>query len=622
MPRRAVLPFLVVLFSAHAWARDNAPAWVEVRSPHFTVVTDAGEKEGRHVADQFERMRWVFQTLFPHSNVDPAAPIMVVGVRNKQGMEALEPAAYRAKGQVNLAGLFLRNTDKNYILVRLDAQEEHPFAAVYHEYTHLELGIDGMPLWLNEGLAEFFQNTDIRDKDVMLGQASPDNILYLRQHRLIPLPVLFQVDANSPYYHEEEKGSVFYAESWALTHYLEVTDYNAHTNRIGAYLHLVKQQVDPINAAEQAFGDLKRLQSQLEDYITQGRYMYFHMNSAAAAIDPNTLVVTPLTHPQADAIRADFLARSGRSDDARSLVEAVLKADPNNAQAHETMGFIELRAGHHEEAKKWYAQAIALDPKSYVAQYYFGWLSLMSGTTGEDAESSLRKAIELDPRFAPAYDSLAVLYGRRHDKLDEAHMLALQAIQLDPGNVNYRLNTANILMEQEHYDDSLQVLRTAATIARTPLEVDVVQRVIKQVQQQEAEMEEAKRRPVEVQVQTTEVRPAGSTGQAGTGDEAEGSAPKHPTETPHGQMHVVRGVIRAVTCSYPSVIQLRVEGPTKKLSLYNNNYYKVDYSAANFTPKGDVHPCEDLEGMKAEVEYFVTADKTVDGQIVGIMMIK
>ncbi|MGC2297614.1 MAG: tetratricopeptide repeat protein [Acidobacteriaceae bacterium] len=613
------MPFLLVLFSAHAWARDSAPAWVEVRSPHFTVVTDAGEKEGRHVADQFERMRWVFQTLFPHANVDPAAPIMVIGVRNKQGMEALEPDAYRAKGQVNLAGLFLRNTDMNYILVRLDAQEEHPFAAVYHEYTHLELGIDGMPLWLNEGLAEFFQNTDIRDKDVMLGQASPDNILYLRQHRLIPLPVLFQVDANSPYYHEEEKGSVFYAESWALTHYLEVTDYKAHTNRIGAYLRLVKQQADPIAAAEQTFGDLKRLQSQLEDYITQGRYMYFHMNSAAAAIDPNTLVVTPLTRPQGDAIRADFLARSGRRDDARSLVEAVLKADANNAQAHETMGFIELRAGHHEEAKKWYAQAIALDPKSYVAQYYFGWLSLMGGTTGEEAENSLRKAIELNPRFAPAYDSLAVLYGRRHDKLDEAHMLALQAIQLDPGNVNYRLNTANILMEQEHYDDSLQVLRTAATIARTPLEVDVVQRVIKQVQQQEAEMEEAKHRPAEAQAQTTEVRPAGGSGQAG---DEEGVAPKHPTETPHGQMHVVRGVIRGVTCSYPSVIQLRVENPTKKLSLYNNNYYKVDYSAANFTPKGDVHPCEDLEGTQAEVEYFVTADKTVDGQIVGIMMIK
>ena len=133
--------------------------------------------------------------------------------------------------------------------------------------THLQLGTDGMPLWLNEGLAEFFQNTDIRDKDVLVGQPSPDNIIYLRQHRLIPLPMLFQVDATSPYYHEEEKGSVFYAESWALTHYLEVTNYNNHTDQIGAYTRLAKLQIDPVTAAEQAFGDLKKLQAALEIYI-------------------------------------------------------------------------------------------------------------------------------------------------------------------------------------------------------------------------------------------------------------------------------------------------------------------------------------------------------------------
>jgi tetratricopeptide (TPR) repeat protein len=614
---------LFFLLSAQAWARDKAPAWVEVRSPHFSVVTDAGEKQGRHIADQFERMRWVFQTLFPHSNVDPAAPITVIAVKNKQGLQALEPEAYRAKGQVNLAGLFLRNTDKNYILVRLDAQEEHPFAAVYHEYTHLELGIDGMPLWLNEGLAEFFQNTDIRDKDVLLGQPSPDNIIYLRQHRLIPLPVLFQVDANSPYYHEEEKGSVFYAEAWALTHYLEVTDYNEHTNRIAAYLHLVKQQADPTAAAEQAFGDLKKLQATLEDYIGHARYMYFHMNSAAAPIDPTLLKVTPLTDPQADAIRADFLACNGRGDDARTILAAVLKADPNNEQALETMGYIELRAGHHEEAKKWYGQAIALDPQSCLAQYYFGWLSLVGGNTGDEVENSLRAAIKLNPRFAPAYDSLAMLYGRRHEKLDEAHMLNLQAVQLAPSNVNYRLDTANILMEQERYDDSLQVLRAAAAIARSPLEVDVVERVIKQVQQQEAQMEEARRRPPEAQIQTTVITQAPGSNQANNAlANGVDSKPKHPTETPHGQMHVARGVIRGVTCSYPAILSLRVESGTRKVSLYNNNYYKVDYSAANFTPRGDVHPCDDLEGTKAEVEYFATADKSVDGQIVGIMMIK
>jgi hypothetical protein len=65
-----------------------------------------------------------------------------------------------------------------------------------------------------------------------------------------------------------------------------------------------------------------------------------------------------------------------------------------------------------------------------------------------------------------------------------------------------------------------------------------------------------------------------------------------------------------------------VKGAKSTLSLYSNNYYKVDYRAGNYTPQGEVHPCQDLEGMKAEVEYFKTADATVDGQIVAIMMVK
>ena len=28
-----------------------------------------------------------------------------------------------------------------------------------------------------------------------------------------------------------------------------------------------------------------------------------------------------------------------------------------------------------------------------------------------------------------------------------------------------------------------------------------------------------------------------------------------------------------------------------------------------------MHPCTDLEGMKAGIQYFATSDKTVDGQI-------
>ncbi|HEY1501461.1 MAG TPA: tetratricopeptide repeat protein [Acidobacteriaceae bacterium] len=614
MARRIAL--LLLLISANAAARDNAPAWVEVRSAHFTVVTDAGEQQGRHVADQFERMRWVFHTLFPKNNIDPVAPIVVIAAKNEHEFKPLEPTSYLAKGQVSLAGLFLRAPDKNYILVRLDAQEEHPFASVYHEYTHLELGTDGMSLWLNEGLAEFFQNTDFRDKQVLVGRASAESILFLMQHSLIPLRVLFQVDANSPYYHEEQKGSVFYTESWALTHYLEFADFNEHTNRIGTYIGLMAQNEDPVRAATEAFGDLDALQKTLEAYIRRGQYMAFTMNSAGAPIDPASLTVTLLTRPQADAVRADFLVHTGRSDDARPLLDAVLKADPDNEPARETMGLIELRAGHRDEAKKWYEEARALDPASYLAQFEYGAVSLAQDETGAEVETSLRTAIKLNARFAPAYDGLAVLYGRRREKLDQAYVLELQAVALDPGNVNYRLDTANILVEQERYDDAMRVLKAAEGIARNPLENNVVARVMNQVQQREAQAEQWKKQRAEEQVHTTVVTAAPLPGESQTN-----AAPNHATETPHGPNLFAEGVIHSVHCS-GATMELKVEGAKGSVSLFSNDAYKIDYRALNFAPQAAIHPCADLEGMKARVHYFATADKTVGGQITVIALSK
>ncbi|HEX3986872.1 MAG TPA: tetratricopeptide repeat protein [Acidobacteriaceae bacterium] len=615
------LSALLLLFALTlpAPARDSGSPWIEVRSAHFTVITDAGDRDGRHLADQFERMRWLFQTLFPQARVDPPTPIVVVAVRTRKEMQALEPTAYLAKNAVNLAGLFLREPEKNYILLRLDTEEEHPYSTVYHEFTHLVLGTGGMPLWLNEGLAQFFQNTDIRDKDVLFGQISAADLAEVQRQPLIPLPVLLQVDANSPYYHQEAKGSLFYAESWLLTHYLMIKDFKEHTSRVDEYIRLVSQNVDSVSAANQAFGDLHQLQAVLQGYTNMLGYTVLRLSSAAAPIDEKSLTATPMTLPEADAVRGDVMLYTGRSDEARALLQSVLQADPGNVQAHESMGALELQSGHRDEAKKWYAQAVALDSQSYIAQYYNASLALRDGDRGDAVEKGLRAAIRLNPGFAPAWDLLSTLYRERQDRLDEARMLNLQAVQLDPANVNYRLNAAGILVEMGHYDDAIRVLEAAQPIAKSPLELDVVRRVLAQVRQQQAYAEQAKKAQLQGQVQTTMVTHV--PGGAVSALEQKEPAFRHPTEAPHGRMLTARGVLRGVTCSYPAVIELRLEGGTKTLSLYSNNYYKVDYSAANFTPSGDVHPCQDLEGMKAEVEYFATADKTTDGQIVAIMMI-
>jgi tetratricopeptide (TPR) repeat protein len=608
---------LALIVAGMGRAAAAAPdQWIEIRSAHFTVLTDTNEKQGRRIADQFERMRWVFQTLFPKANVDPAEPIIVVAAKNEKVFDTMEPAAYMGKGQMKLGGYYAHTEEKNYIVLQLDAQFEHPFASVYHEYTHLQYrgAATWMPLWLNEGLAEFMQNTEFRDKDVLLGEPNRDDILYLRQNRLIPLDVLFRVDATSPYYHEEQKGSVFYAESWALTHFLMETDHDNHTDRLGDYMKLVSHNEDPLTAAEKAFGDLKQFQKALEGYIEGANYKEFVMSSAAAPIDESTYKVRTITEVEAEAVRADVLAYAQREAEARALVDSVLKQDPNNVQAHETMGLIEFRAGHKEEARKWYEQAVKLDSQDYLAHYYFAALSMDAPGTVDDAaiEASFRAAMRLNPLFAPSYDRLASFYAMRRENLDEARLLSVHAIQLDPGNFAYRINAAMVLLAMKREDDALKVLQVAAKVAKDPTEVAAVQSRIDQITRYQKERAEAETYAREQSQTQTAVQVS-----------VAAEAPKHPTMPSTGPKHTATGVIRGVACSYPSVLEFRVENAAgKAVAVYNNEFFKIDLTVLGFTPKGAINPCSDFEGMKARVEYVDSSDKSVDGQVVAVELRK
>ena len=223
--------------------------------------------------------------------------------------------------------------------------------------------------------------------------------------------------------HEEDKGSIFYAEVWALTHYLHVTDKQKGTNKVGDYMTLLSNGGDPLTAAEKVFGNLKQLQKTLEDYIQQSNYMQFTLSSAAAAIDESTYKVRTLKQAESDAVRADVLTGVGRARDARELLDAVL-ADPDNLQAHETMGYLEFQDRNMDAARKWYAQAIKEGSQNYFVYFNFATLSIgqMSSEQSKDIESSLRTAVRLNPGFTQAYEQLASFLMTR-EQFDDAEAL-------------------------------------------------------------------------------------------------------------------------------------------------------------------------------------------------------
>ena len=616
MSRRSLLlPILITVFVVSAGAKTDS--WLQVGTPHFVVLSNAGEKQALHVADQFERMRAVFHKRFPRAQVDAASPIIVIALKGKKDFQALEPEAYLAKGQLDLAGLFLRAPDKNYVLLRLDTEGEDPYASVYHEYTHFVISRaeEWLPLWLNEGLAEFYQNTEINGKEVGLGKPSVENLLLLRQQHLLPLATLFAVDHNSPYYHEENKGSIFYAQSWALTHYLEIKDIQENTQRLTDYAKLVSNKVDPVAAATQAFGDLSVLEKNLEQYVSHQRFYYLKL-PGSTQVDDSTFKVQPVSPTQADTIRADFLAYNQRFKDSRTLLDRVLQEDPKNVAALETMGFLAFREGKLDEAAKWYEQAVKLDSQSFLAHYYFAAIAMQRGESADRAaqiESSLRIATRLNPSFAPAFDELAALYGMQHKNFDEASMLNLTAVHLDPGNIGFRLNRANLMLEMERPTDAIAVLRNAMKLAAKPEETAAIQSRLQTIQQYQAERESQERESREATQQSQ------SSSQS-SGPEAP-PLPDHVEDDGHGAQRTVNGTIKDVHCSYPATMKLKVEVGAKTLNLRAGNYYKVEYSALNFTPTGELNPCKNLEGMKAKVEYFEGLSGA-EGQIVSIELSK
>ena len=257
-------------------------AWVEVRSPNFIIVSNAGEKQARRTAIQFEQIHTLFREGLAVAQGHPSPVITIFALKDEKSLGDLLPD-YWTRGHMHPSGVFAYRMYQYYAAVDLEAQGTNPFATMYHEYYH-SLTIPyfpELPIWLSEGLADFFGESQVNGTVATMGVANPALIEELRHNKLIPLDVLFHVDASSPYYNEENKVSVFYAESWALTHYLMIGDKQAHRQMLLDYASALASGSSPDQAAAKAFGDLKKLQDDLSRYIGKFSFSYFQMKAPA-----------------------------------------------------------------------------------------------------------------------------------------------------------------------------------------------------------------------------------------------------------------------------------------------------------------------------------------------------
>jgi tetratricopeptide (TPR) repeat protein len=627
---RARILLCLVLVGACAAKAEKPQTWIEVRSPHFVVVSDAKEKQARRVALHFELVRAVFQKSFPRARVDPVGQVTVLAARNESTLKELLPAFWEEKGHLHPSGIFVRGPEKNFVVLRVDVSSEDAYHTIYHEYVHLlvSLNVPWLPTWLNEGMAEVYGNSYIGERVVELGRPSKEHVALLRQHRLLPLDALLSIDKSSPYYNEAEKASIFYAESWALTHMLMFGDRMQHSQKLVEFLGLIGSGMDQRVALQRTFGDLKALEERLDDYVRQAS-MGILKFEPPHDINEDEFSVREISAAESAAVRGDFELHNGREAEAQSLLEEALRLDPNLALAHESLGFLFYQRGEKEEAAEQFEEAVKLDSRSYLAHYYNALLTIQNALDPESialAEKSLRRALELNPEFGYAASALAGLYVTQEHKPELALPLAEKAVQLEPSEISHYLNLGNVLLRLDRADEAEKVGQQALRVAKDARETSRAQTFLGDVQRYKEFRAERKRAD-------EESRAAREKWDRRLEEEQKSLAEKPREEVTVDASHAaagdalvgnlrarVEGTIVELGCTPRGKMNLTIELPSYKLELHANDYHQIEFLAAGGKPPDSFDPCKQMRGMKARVTYMI--DEQHAGEIVSVELAK
>lgn len=459
-----IVSSLVLLTATPAVAKDK---WISVRTKGFNVVSNADSDDARRLALKLEQFRAVFAKLFKIPNVSPV-PITVIAFRSDSSFKPFKPL-YNGK-PANVAGYFQRGEDENIIALNLASGEEHPLRVILHEYTHLLTAYNPRewPLWLNEGVAELYSTFDIKDKSVTFGIPVSNHVYLLRESKFVPLPALFNVTHGSPVYNERDKQSIFYAESWALAHYLMFGDKGSHHEQLVEFIKQYEAGIDLERAFTAAFKtDFATLEKNLRRYIGNNSYP-----GVTYTVDNTEGDKEISERPLAEApyYLGNLLLHVNRLDEAEDFFNQALTLDASLPGPHEGLGVIATRRGRFSEAFAQLKEAVARGSKNHLTHYYYaealhraamGGRNTTSGIPPDAARTiiaELKTSVSLMPYFAPAYNLMAFTELMTGEDLKGALQAARTAIQLKPQEKAYALTLAQIQMRLQDYDGAKKTL--------------------------------------------------------------------------------------------------------------------------------------------------------------------
>ncbi|PYR06300.1 MAG: hypothetical protein DMG00_19085 [Acidobacteria bacterium] len=321
-------------------------------------------------------------------------------VRRRERAEAVRPPA--VVGGYCHCG----SSDDVSIIVAGLARYAESSAIIFHEYAHLlvHTAVRDVPVWLNEGLAEYYSTFALKNggRQADIGRPIARHVQLLRE-RLLPVAQLLAVDQTSALYNEGERRSIFYAESWALTHYLLMERPNG-ASIVNRYLTAVAAATPSEKAFVDATGvSLKEMDTELLRYVTRPTFsaLTFVLADRVDVDEPER--ARTISAAEAEARLGDVQMRVGRINEAAVRIEAAAAAGPDVAQAQLALALLRVRQERKSDAWAPLEKAAALAPDDFIAQYTYA-LTLLR----REGESEAQEKASAERAYAALTRALAV----------------------------------------------------------------------------------------------------------------------------------------------------------------------------------------------------------------------
>ncbi len=447
--------------------------WRVLESRHFTIIGQGDEKQMRAVGLKLEQFRTAIMPLLPSADPRLSWPTRVIVFPSQSEFARFQPGEHeRASG---VTGYFLGQED-GFILALSAGEKSAPADHVmFHEFTHVLISGQPFPFptWLNEGMAEYFSTLDIRDRgaQVLVGRLIADHRRVLRESELIPLAQLLAATQESELYREPGPKRLFYAQSWALVHFLR----HRSTDCFRAFLRSIEAGQSVESSLRRAYGmDLAQLEQAFRLYLEAKQFpttlepLRGQMEESAPAR------IRVASEAEALAQLGDLLWRIGRSDEAELLLEQSLRLDRRTAPAHYALGLMNYRRQRFADAREHFRLALESGASTPPAYFYYAsaiqwaetdesqFVSQFSDEVAATMRAALARARELAPNFPDTYRTLAFIDMVRQENLPEAVALLQEAIRLAPRRDEFRYTLAQVYLRQKNFSLARE---TAASIA-------------------------------------------------------------------------------------------------------------------------------------------------------------